>query len=275
MLELKCSVTSVLAFGLIYSRFGIPAELGAVRVEGVAEESPAAEAQVPVGALVVAIEFEDERVMTTSGQDLIAFVAQYRGETLVLETEEGERYSVYARKADEVPPGQGSLGIALNDMEVKFYPWWEMPFRGMWVGLTSAIEFGGLILGALGSMVKELVLFGQMPADVAGPVGIVYAAEKEGFLKGGIWPQLNFAAILSINLAIINVLPFPALDGGRAVFIIFELITKKRVNQKIEQWVNGIGFLVLIGLIVLVSFRDISRIVMDESVRAWFGRWGK
>lgn len=264
-------VFGVIAFGVIYSQFGIPTQLGAVRVEGVAADSPAAEVGVPVGLMVTEVRVGDEAVEVRSGADLIEFVASRRGEMVTLVGENGETYDVYARKADEVPAGQGSLGIALNDMEMKHYPWWQMPFRGMWVGLQSAVEFGGLIVGALGTMIRDLVLLGQVPADVAGPVGIVYAAEKEGFLEEGIWAQLNFAAILSINLAIINVMPFPALDGGRAVFLVYELITRRKIKPKIEQWANAAGFMLLIGLIVLISFRDISRVIMDEGVRNWFG----
>lgn len=261
----------VLAFGIIYGTHGIPTDLGGARVDAVAVDSPAAHAQIPVGKLIVAArDINGAEVSTKTSSMLIQFVQQHRGESITLVTESNQPYSVYVRTVAETPEGQGSLGVTLSDFELRKYPWWQMPFRGMWVGLKSAVSFGGMILQALGTMVKELVLLGKVPADVAGPVGIVYAAEKDGFLREGGWAQLNFAAILSINLAIINVLPFPALDGGRGVFLIWELLTRKRVKPRLEGWVNTAGFAVLIGLILLISFRDIGRVFADQGVKQWF-----
>jgi len=263
-------VFGVLAFGLIYCSHGIPTELNGVRVQEVAVGSPAEASGIPVGALITKLNIGEQQIKVQKSEDLINAVNSHRGETIGLETKEGIQYQAYIRKIDEVPEGQGSLGVALTDTEVKFYPWWQMPFRGMWVGLKSAVLFGGMILQALGTMVKDMVMLGQVPADVAGPVGIVYQAEKEGFLREGFWTQLNFAAILSINLAIINVLPFPALDGGRGFLLAIEMILRKRINPKIEQWLNTGGFLLLISLIVLISARDIFRVFADQNVQSWF-----
>lgn len=263
-------VFGVVAFGLIYSRHGIPTPLNGVRIEAVAPESPAAKSGITIGSLVTQIQYEQDSVDTTSSQSLIQFVQQHRGQQLTLETQTGQSYLMYVRTPQETPEGQGSLGVTLSDTEMKFYPWWQMPFRGMWVGMRAAVEFGGLILQALGKMLSELVMLGKVPADVAGPVGIVYSAEKEGFLKEGFWAQLNFAAILSINLAIMNVLPFPALDGGRAVFIVWEMVTRRRVKPKIEAWLNTAGFMLLISLIVLISFRDVGRVFGDPQIQGWF-----
>lgn len=263
-------VFGVIAFGAIYSRHGIPTDLNAIRVEEVAPGSPAAAAGLPTNSLVVKVEVGSQVVEVKKGEDLIKTVADHRGETVQLVTQEGIEYQVYVRKSEEVPEGQGALGVVLTDFEMRFYPWWQMPFRGIWVGLKAAVSFGGLILQALGTMVRDLVLMGQVPADVAGPVGIVYQAEKEGFLREGFWTQLNFAAILSINLAIMNVLPFPALDGGRGFFLGLEMLLKKRIKPQIEQWINGVGFMLLIGLIVLISIRDVGRVLSDQGIQQWF-----
>lgn len=260
----------VIAFGMIYSQHGIPTDLGVVQVESVLPDSPAEEAGVVTGTQIVEVKSGLERQTTQNSAQLIEFIAKHRGETVTLVTKDGLNIQSYVRKAEETPTGQGALGVALTDFEMRFYPWWQMPFRGMWVGTKAAVGFGGVILESLGSMVKELIVAGKVPQDVAGPVGIVYAAEKEGFLRVGFWAQLNFAAILSINLAIVNVLPFPALDGGRAVFLFFEMLTRRKVKPQIEQWFNMAGFAILITLIMLISARDISRVIGDEGVRNWF-----
>lgn len=103
--------------------------------------------------------------------------------------------------------------------------------------------------------------FGQvftLKADidsVSGPVGIVsYVADAadEGLIN-----LLLFTALLSLNLAVINFLPFPALDGGRVIFVLIEAISKRKIPNTIFNWVNGLGFLFLIGLMVVITFNDI------------------
>lgn len=264
-------VFGVIAFGAIYSWHGIPTRLDGAKIDGLAAGSPAEMAKIPLGSKVVEVELATEQAVEVSkSEDLIEAVSKHRGETVGLVMEDGSEYQVYVRKADEVPEGQGAIGVSLVDSETRFYPWWQMPFRGIWVGLQATVSFGGMILSALGTMIGDLVTMGQVPADVAGPVGIVYQAEKEGFLREGFWAQLNFAAILSINLAIINVLPFPALDGGRGLFIAIEMLFRKRVKPQIEQWINGAGFMLLMGLILLISLRDVSRVIADQNIQQWF-----
>jgi regulator of sigma E protease len=86
-------------------------------------------------------------------------------------------------------------------------------------------------------------------------------------VKGGISPLLEFAAIISINLAVINLFPFPGLDGGRLVFLFIEWIRRgKRVSPKKEGLVHLIGLITLILLIVVVSYFDIVRIIQGESL---------
>jgi len=72
---------------------------------------------------------------------------------------------------------------------------------------------------------------------------------------------LHFFGVVSVNLAVINILPFPALDGGRIIFVIYEMIFKKRANQKLEIMVNNIGMLVLLTLIVAITAGDVLRII--------------
>lgn len=263
-------IFGVIAFGMIYSRHGIPTDLNGVKIGEIVADSPAAQAGLPTGVIIVRAGQNGSFVDTRNSQQLIQFVQENRGERIDLVTDSGETYQSYVRTVEETPQNQGALGVGLEDFELKFFPWYEMPFRGMWVGLKAAVGFGGLILQSLGTMLRDLIFAGQVPQDVAGPVGIVYAAEKEGFLREGFWAQLNFAAILSINLAIVNVLPFPALDGGRAVFLFWELLTRKRVNPKVEQWVNTAGFALLLGLIVLISLRDVGKVIADQAVQNWF-----
>jgi regulator of sigma E protease len=93
---------------------------------------------------------------------------------------------------------------------------------------------------------------------VAGPVGIVGMVGDAA--SYGLTPLLTFTAMISLNLAVINLLPFPALDGGRLVFVAIEAITKRRVPANWTGWTNLVGFVILMILMAAVTFNDISRL---------------
>ena len=114
-----------------------------------------------------------------------------------------------------------------------------------------ATELGKLILG--------LITFQKPHVDVAGPVGIANLAGQAVRFGGNAF--LQFIALLSLNLAIINVLPFPALDGGRLVFVFYEGIFKKKPNKDIEKYTNLIGFIMLLSLAALITVNDIIKLI--------------
>lgn len=125
-------------------------------------------------------------------------------------------------------------------------------------GFKEAYYWGKIIVGGVVKMVGGLFT-GNVPKDVSGPIGMFEATsainKNQGFLA-----VVHFFGIVSVNLAVVNVLPFPALDGGRIIFVIYEMITKKRANAKLETTVNNVGMLFLLGLIALITIGDITRI---------------
>ena len=100
---------------------------------------------------------------------------------------------------------------------------------------------------------------GEAVKSVSGPVGIAVLTGK--FAAQGILALIQFSAILSINLAILNFLPIPALDGGRAVFLIYEGIFRKPINRTAEAIAHNIAFIVLIALVLLITARDVMRLI--------------
>lgn len=110
---------------------------------------------------------------------------------------------------------------------------------------------------SFGTLIRDLVLLRHIEQEVAGPIGIAVITGQVA--KQGIVPLLQFAAILSINLAVVNFLPIPALDGGRVLFLVIEKIRRKAVARKIEARIHQIAFLALITLILLVTLRDIGK----------------
>lgn len=120
--------------------------------------------------------------------------------------------------------------------------------------------FAELVPKALGGVVVDLVTKAKLSEDVSGPIGIVHIAQQEQLASQGIFTILNFAAVISLNLGIMNLMPIPALDGGRAVFILLESVIGKRRRAKIEGYANNVGMVALLGLIVIISFRDVWKI---------------
>ena len=122
-----------------------------------------------------------------------------------------------------------------------------------------------LVYVTVGSL--KMLVTGQLSVnDMSGPVGIVktigdaYEQSLAVSVFFAVMEMLNLTVLLSANLGVMNLLPFPALDGGRLVFLIVEMITKKKVPEKIEAAVNMVGFALLMGLMVVVMISDIGKL---------------
>lgn len=266
-------IYGVLAFSIMFSILGIPTPLETARIGFVAENSPAAQAGLSVQEDITQITAPDEEpVAMTSSQDVIEYVTAHRGETVSITTSNEEfcrrarcdfqekTYETYIRTIEETPAGEGSLGIGFDEFTFEFYPWYEMPFRSSYFGIQQSLLLGKEILLALKGLGGSL-FSGGLPSELAGPVGIVDQAQSAGLINDGWLAILSFSAMLSINLAIMNVLPIPPLDGGRAVFIMLEPFFKKKRLEVVEYWTNYGGYVFLLGLIIIVTLRDVWRIV--------------
>ena len=107
----------------------------------------------------------------------------------------------------------------------------------------------------IGKLFLSLAQQGTVPEGISGIVGIAqytHTSVQEGF-----GAYLRLVALLSLSLAALNILPFPALDGGRLVFVLAELIHRRPINRKVEIITNGVGFIVLIMLLLLITYHDI------------------
>ena len=113
------------------------------------------------------------------------------------------------------------------------------------------------MLGALGEVMRNIIFRGALVAEVTGPVGIAVLTQRAAQL--GLGHLLSFTAIISINLALINALPLPALDGGRLLFLLVEVIRGRPVPHRLERFVHGIGFALLLSLIAFITIVDVRR----------------
>ncbi|NTU46315.1 site-2 protease family protein [Candidatus Roizmanbacteria bacterium] len=237
---------------------GVPSPTGKVIVEKVTPNSPAQVVGLQSKDSIVRFTDATKTYPITSTKDLISTVSLLGNKevTLIYKTPQGEEKKVLITPRKNPPQGQGALGITIyEETAIKKYPWYEAPIKG----LTYAYSLTSEIVHQLGLTLAKLVTGNGGQVEVTGPVGIAQYTGKA--VQYGSNAVIELIALLSLNLAVINILPFPALDGGRLVFIVYEWISRRRVNQKFEQYLNLAGFAILIGLTVLVTANDIIKLV--------------
>ena len=186
-------------------------------------------------------ELAHEAISTASSEGVVEFTYTRAGEEMTSELE-----PAYLAEIE-----RDGVGVSLIETGIVKYPWYLIPVKG----IEATISFTWQILVAFAFIVKSLLSSGSAPVDIAGPIGIAVITGQVA--QQGIVYLLQFAAILSINLAIINALPFPALDGGRIVFVLLEGIRKKPLNTHVETIIHNLGFLLLMLLIIVVTYKDI------------------
>ena len=151
------------------------------------------------------------------------------------------------------PAGEGALGISLAATGIVNYPWYQAIYRGVQDTYFIARD----TLFGYGLIIKNLFSTGKPGVELTGPVGIAVVTGQAARL--GFAYLIQFMSLISINLAILNILPFPALDGGRLLFVIIEKIRRKPVSKKIENAVNAFGFALLLILMVYVTTKDVIK----------------
>lgn len=148
--------------------------------------------------------------------------------------------------------GKAGLGVGIEDVGLVSYPWYKALYYGI---ITTGIYIKAIVL-AFYILIKGLFAGAPVGEALSGPVGIAVMTGQVA--KLGFAYLLNFTALLSINLAIINILPIPALDGGRLLFLGISKIIRRPVTPKIEQLAHALGFFLLMLLVVIITVKDIG-----------------
>lgn len=226
-----------------------------VGIIGVDEGSPAKLADLRFGDVIKSAADNGERKEIREVDDLQKFIAAHLGQELSISLERGRETLVKKITPRTAPPeGQGPLGIALAKIGVIKTPW----FLAWWEGLKMALFSAAAVVVGFTGLLKDLITTGKVSADISGPVGIFIFAQESRQL--GLAYLLQLAALLSVNLAILNALPFPALDGGRLLFLLIEKFRGRKVDQGVERAIHTAGFIILILLMLAVTYRDLARI---------------
>ncbi len=167
------------------------------------------------------------------------------------------------------PKGEGALGVAFVPQMTMVISY-NTPLQKALSGFTHSYNLAAYNISAIGSLIGQSVQEKspeKIGTAVSGPVGIFKVVEQfisYPSLKERLLQLLNLAGLLSVSLAFFNILPIPALDGGRLFFILIEGITGKKVDQKFETMAHTIGMVVLLGLIVLITFKDIFQYIIPR-----------
>ncbi|MFC1938663.1 RIP metalloprotease [Chloroflexota bacterium] len=227
--------------------------IGQVAVEEVAPNSPAATAGIEEGDTILSI---NDRPVNNTG-DLQRYIQLNLGRemeiTVTHDDLSRESFKIVPRWRP--PEGEGAIGVTVRTIDATTIRQSESAWRAAPLGISTCVETFALFKNGVLSMIT-----GATPLEVRGPVGI---AEMTGEVaRAGLSPLLEFAAFLSINLGLINIFPLPALDGGRIAFVLLEKARGgKRIPPTTEGLIHLIGFALLIGVIIAITYTDITRIL--------------
>lgn len=252
----------LLSFGFWYGlprvvdeHTGYDVRAAKVTILQVAPGSPAAQAGITIGDAIIGASFSGTSADINEVKAAQDYIYAHRGQEFTIVLARGnERLEKKVTPRMEVPPQEGALGVVLEKTGIVSYPW----YRAIPEGVKATVSMTGTFLKTFYTILAHLVTEGKLVADIAGPVGIgalTYQVTQLGFSY-----IIQFAAILCINLAIINSLPFPALDGGRFIFLLIEGIKGSPVSRRFEYIVHTAGFALLIMLMVVVTVRDVVKL---------------
>lgn len=199
---------------------------------------------------------EGTELVVSSWEELIDFVKANDGGKVTLEvSREGslKQISYDVLKNDTLD----KLGTAVVDYAVNMAPETKFSFSHLFVyPFTKMADDIGSMFNTLGLLFNPNSGVGLK--DLSGPIGIFSLTSNA--VSQGFTSVLIFIAFLSVNIGLINLLPIPALDGGRIVFLLYEAVTRRKVNRKFENMVNNIAFILLIALMIYVAFNDVLRL---------------
>lgn len=218
--------------------------------------SPASKANIKIGDAIESFSAKGES--NFSGKDISVFqdfINKNKGREINLKIQRGrEDLEIKTIPRINAPNGEGALGIAIAKTGIVSYPW----HKAIWFGVKSAITAIWEIIKGFFELIKNLITAGKIPQEIAGPVGIAVLAGQA--INFGFIYLLQLVALISLNLAVLNLIPFPALDGGRLLFLGIEKIKGSKINPKIENAAHGIGLVLLLLLAAMVTWHDIIKL---------------
>jgi regulator of sigma E protease len=231
---------------------GTESPTGVVRVEEVAPGSPAEAGGIQRGDLVRTVDGKE----ITRTSDLVTYVYGHAGKevTIVLEREGRTLRPLVLVARAQPPENEGPLGVRLS--EVTSPPTALSPPQAF----TQAVRLTGDVVVQIAELPGQLFArpAGQPgPPPVGGPIEILRVTALVS--QAGLAAFLKLVGVISVNLGVLNIIPFPGLDGGRLLFVLLSAALRRRLSPQVEAAIHAVGFVLLLGLLVVVSIADIRR----------------
>ncbi len=221
----------------------------------VSEETPAHAAGLEAGDKVESISYLEEKISDPSPEVFQEFVHTHGDLPIMLSVvRDSEAMDIMVTPTISEGGTVPMIGVSLDEVGTLKLPF----FKSFIYGAKTTINETSNIVKAFGGLLGGAATGNADLSDVAGPIGIVGLVKQA--LNLGFAYVLYFTALISINLAVINLFPFPALDGGRLLFLLIEAIRGKRLNQKFANYANSIGFIILIGLMIVITVHDVIKL---------------
>ncbi len=226
-----------------------------VQIFQVAPNSPAQMAGLRPADTIKEIKVQDQKFEIKKVQQIQELTQQYKGQEIILTIERGkEVFEVNLIPRVFPPAGEGPLGVTLVRTAIKKYP---LP-QAIKEGISGTFHLTLAIIQGYWQLASNFFKGKPSFVEAVGPVGLIQLFNQAA--QSGINYFLQFVGIIAVYLAIFNLLPIPALDGGKLLFLGIEAVRKKPVSEKVEQKVTAIFFSLLILLTIWVTIKDIARL---------------
>lgn len=225
-------------------------------VTGTESSSPAEEAGLKAGDTILTLQSGENELSAITVADVQSFIGSHANEEIIIGFRRGEEeFTKTLIPKEGIIPDRAAIGVSMDlvgTVKLQIH-------RAIWEGGKLTVAMTGAIIVSFANLIVDALSGAADLSGIAGPVGIVGLvgqAAEFGFVY-----LLSFVAVISINLAVLNLIPFPALDGGRLLFLFIEWIRGVPMNPRIVQWTHTAGFFLLIFLLLLITWSDVVKLL--------------
>lgn len=253
----------VILIAVVLVGVGEPSPQNVLEINSVGGDSPAQSAGLTAGQFITGYSDTAEHFENvTTSDNFVSFIHGHNNTTVKLNMMSVSANNDVNHTTIELIPrvaaseNDPTIGISFNATQWLSY----QPVAPLMVpskAVSISFDLTKQMIQGLSSMFRDLFLKQIIPEDIAGPIGIAKITGEVA--KKGLFPLIQFTALISINLAVVNILPFPALDGGRLLFVVYEGIFRRKLLPAQEGWIHAAGIVFLLALLTLISYHDIIR----------------
>lgn len=241
----------------VEGRYSDEVKDAALTVVSVLPDSPAERAGLRAGDAILSLRNQERVFEGTNGELARVFIGETAGVLTIQYERSGTKASAEVLPVQGIIAGKPAIGVSLDTVGIVQFSF----FRSFYEGALMTWDLLREVTIGLYGFIKQAFLGQADLSAITGPVGIAGLVGEARVL--GLVYLLSFTAFISVNLAVINLLPIPALDGGRLLFLAIEGIIRRPIPVRITRALNTVGFVLLILLMIVISYRDIVKMIED------------